>query len=134
MHFCTFAALTTCERLFNKVLLPCTIVLLVPPLTLANIISTHHVYSQSECAFNCLIEDGCVGFKYKSCTNTKCGNCQLSNTTEEGNSTNIEDNGWIFFIDLKNNPVSKIDQNYLVLCFLHISSCTPNFKFFRGII
>ena len=32
-----------------------TNILLVPTLTLANVISTHPVNSQSECAFNCLV-------------------------------------------------------------------------------
>ena len=87
------------------------IILLVPPLTLANIISTHHAYSQSECAFNCLIEEECVGFKYKPCTKRESGNCQLSNTTGDQNNLNIEDKGWMFFIDVKNKPVSKLTNN-----------------------
>ena len=96
------------EPLFLKVLLLCTICFtIVPSLTLANIISTHHVYSQSECAFDCLIKDGCVGFKHKPCINTESGSCQLSNTTGEQNNLNIEDKGWIFFIDVKNKPVRK---------------------------
>lgn len=81
------------------------IILIVPSLTLADIISTHNVRSEIECSFNCLKDQTCVGFKYKSGTNTPPVNCQLSNTTGKNNTAMTNDQGWVFFIDVQHIPV-----------------------------
>ena len=83
------------------------IILIVPVLTLADIISVHNVHSQLECSFNCLKEPSCVGFKYKYGTNSPAVNCKLSSTTGKNNMEIYDDQGWVFFIDVQNNPVCR---------------------------
>jgi hypothetical protein len=75
--------------------------LIVPALAWEDIISNHSVPSEIDCAFNCGNEPTCAGFKYKFGTNSPSVNCQLSNTTGKNNMANYDDQGWVFFIDVR---------------------------------
>lgn len=73
---------------------------------LADIISNHTVLTQIECSFNCLSEEECIGFKYKSDTNSETVNCQLSRSEGMFDVVNEDDEDWQFFIDIFNISVS----------------------------
>jgi hypothetical protein len=79
--------------------------LIVPLLRLADIISTLHVHSETDCSFGCLNEPTCVGFKYKHGVSGPSVNCLLSNTTGENNMADEYHKGWVYFIDINSKPV-----------------------------
>jgi hypothetical protein len=79
----------------------------VPLLTFADIISTYNVHSERGCSFRCLNEPTCVGFKYKHGVNSPSVNCQLSNSTGENDMADDDDQGWVFFVDIKSKLVRK---------------------------
>ena len=79
-----------------------TTILLAPLLKPTDIISSHNVYSEIECLFNCVNKKGCGGFKYKSITNRESKNCHLSKPTGKNTVAYHIDQGWEFFIDTQN--------------------------------
>ena len=81
------------------------LILKVPLLRFTDIISTHHVHSEMDCLFHCVNEVTCVGFKYKHGVTSPLVNCQLSNTTGENNMTDDDDQGWVYFVEIKTRLV-----------------------------
>ena len=68
-------------------------------MTSGDIISTHNVHSEIECLFNCLTGKRCVGFKYRSASESV--NCQLSKSTGRNEHlVNCDVQGWQIFIDI----------------------------------
>jgi hypothetical protein len=82
-------------------------ILLVPLLGLQDIISTLRFDSEMDCSFGCLKELTCVGFKYKHGVSSPSVNCQLSNSTGENDMADDDDQGWVFFVDIKSKMVRK---------------------------
>ena len=77
-------------------------------LRFADIISTHHVHSQLDCSFCCGNEATCVGFKYKHGVSSPSVNCQLSNTTGENNRVDDDDQGWVYFVEIKTKLRTRV--------------------------
>ena len=82
-------------------------IIIVPLLDLRDIISALHVHSEISCSFGCLKEPTCVGFKYKHGVNSPSVNCQLSNSTGKNNMADDDDQGWVYFVDIKSKLVRK---------------------------
>ena len=76
-------------------------ILTVPLLRFADIISTYHVHFEMVCSFRCGIESTYVGFKNKYGVSSPSVNCQLSNTTGENSTVDNDDQGWVYFVDIK---------------------------------
>ena len=83
-------------------------ILTVPLLRFADIISTHHVHSEMECSFRCGNEETCVGFKYKHGVSSPSVNCQLSNNTGENNMVDDDDQGWVYFVEIKTKLQTRV--------------------------
>ncbi|XP_028410852.1 cell migration-inducing and hyaluronan-binding protein-like isoform X1 [Dendronephthya gigantea] len=89
----------------------------VPLLTSTHIISSHSVRADIDCAFDCLEQSTCVGFKYKYGSTSGSINCQLSITIYTGKDQlkSLDDQGWVFFKDTK-----------IILLHIHVASSGYN--------
>ena len=97
----------------------------VPLLRFADIISTHHVHSEMGCSLRCLNEVTCVGFKYKHGVNSPSVNCQLSNTTGENNMVDDDDQGWVYFVDIKTKLQTGVNEKISTIATLTTTQVTP---------